>query len=130
MHKSPIHSPLGTPRMSHWLQSRAKAMRHTPTLCERRLWAILRNRQLEGLKFRRQVSIGRYIVDFVCFQHRLIIEADGPHHETRTEDAERDNWLREQDFRVLRFSNQQIENRPHEVLAMIIAACSEITPPA
>jgi len=116
--------------MSHWLQSRAKAMRHAPPLYERRLWAILRNRQLAGLKFRRQVPIGRYIVDFVCFQHRLIIEADGPHHETRTEDVERDDWLSAQGFRILRFPNHRIENRPHEVLAAIVAACIEITPPA
>lgn len=108
--------------MSNWLHTRAKAMRHAPTLYERRLWAILRNRQLDGLKFRRQMPIGRYIVDFVCLQHRLIIEADGPHHETRIQDVERDGWLREQGFRVLRFTNQQIENRPHEVLAAICAA--------
>lgn len=111
--------------MSNWLQSRAKAMRHAPSLYERRLWAILRNRQLEGLKFRRQMPIGRYIVDFVCLQHRLLVEADGPHHETRTEDAERDNWLRVQGFHILRFSNQQIENRPHEVLAAIVATAQD-----
>lgn len=111
--------------MSNWLHTRAKAMRHAPTLYERRLWAILRNRQLDGLKFRRQMPIGRYIVDFVCLQHRLIIEADGPHHETRTQDAERDNWLRAQGFHVLRFPNQQIENRPHEVLADIVSASQD-----
>lgn len=114
--------------MSNWLQTRAKAMRHAPTLYERRLWAILRNRQLDGLKFRRQMPIGRYIADFVCLQHRLIVEADGPQHETRTQDAERDNWLREQGFHILRFPNQQIENRPNEVLAAIVAAIREPPP--
>jgi len=111
--------------MSNWLHTRAKAMRHAPTLYERRLWAILRNRQLDGLKFRRQMPIGRYIVDFVCLQHRLIVEADCPHHETRAADVERDNWLREQGFRILRFTNQQIENRPQEVLTALVTACGE-----
>ncbi|WP_292035839.1 MULTISPECIES: endonuclease domain-containing protein [unclassified Brevundimonas] len=108
--------------MDNWLHTRAKAMRREPALYERRLWAILRDRRLEGLKFRRQVVIGRYVADFVCMRHRLIVEADGPHHDDRLRDAERDDWLRGQGFRVLRFPNQQIENRAHEVLAAIIAA--------
>ncbi|MFE9082636.1 endonuclease domain-containing protein [Brevundimonas sp. NPDC003935] len=108
--------------MTEWLHTRAKAMRREPALYERRLWAILRDRRLEGLKFRRQVVIGRYVADFVCLRHRLIVEADGPLHDNRTQDAARDEWLRTQGFRVLRFPNQQIENRPHEVLAAIIAA--------
>ena len=111
--------------MDDWLHTRAKTMRREPALYERRLWAILRDRRLEGLKFRRQVVIGRYVADFVCLRHRLIVEADGPHHGDRAEDAARDDFLRGQGFRVLRFPNQQIENRPHEVLAVIIAATEE-----
>ena len=111
--------------MDDWLHTRAKTMRREPALYERRLWAILRDRRLEGLKFRRQVVIGRYVADFVCLRHRLIVEADGPQHDDRAEDAARDAWLRGQGFRVLRFPNQQIENRPHEVLAAIIAATKE-----
>ncbi|WEK58238.1 MAG: DUF559 domain-containing protein [Candidatus Brevundimonas phytovorans] len=110
--------------MDDWLHTRAKTMRREPALYERRLWAILRDRRLEGLKFRRQVVIGRYVADFVCLRHRLIVEADGPHHDDRAEDAARDEFLRAQDFRVLRFPNPQIENRPHEVLAAIIAAAN------
>lgn len=110
--------------MNDWLHTRAKTMRREPALYERRLWAILRDRRLEGLKFRRQVVIGRYVADFVCLRHRLIVEADGPQHDDRAEDAERDDWLRGQDFRVLRFPNQQIENRPHEVLTAIVAAAN------
>jgi hypothetical protein len=64
--------------MDDWLHDRAKTMRREPALYERRLWAILRDRRLEGLKFRRQVVIGRYVADFVCLRHRLIVEADGP----------------------------------------------------
>ena len=99
-------------------------MRREPVLYERRLWKLLRDRRLGGLKFRRQFRFedGPYIVDFICFRHRLIIEADGPQHEDRAEDAARDDWLRGQGFRVLRFPNQQIENRGHEVLAAIVAA--------
>lgn len=97
-------------------------MRRTPVLYERRLWQLLRDRRLEGLKFRRQVVIGRYIVDFLCPRHRLIVEADGPQHETRAQDADRDAWLRSQGFRLLRFPNTQIENHGHEVIAAIIAA--------
>ena len=111
--------------MNDWLHTRAKAMRREPALYERRLWAILRDRRLEGLKFRRQVVIGRYVADFVCLRHRLIVEADGPQHDDRAEDAARDAWLRGQGFRVLRFPNQQIETRPHEVLAAIVAATRE-----
>jgi very-short-patch-repair endonuclease len=107
---------------NEWLQSRAKAMRRAPVLYERRMWALLRGRHLDGLKFQRQRVIGRYIVDFVCFRHRLIVEADGPQHEDRVEDAARDAWLAGQGFRVLRFRNSQIENHRHEVIAAICAA--------
>jgi very-short-patch-repair endonuclease len=108
--------------MDEWLPQRAKEMRHEPVLYERRLWKLLRDRRLAGLKFRRQVVLGRYIADFVCFRHRMIVEADGPHHEDRAEDAVRDDWLRSQGFRVLRFPNQQIENRREQVVAAILEA--------
>ena len=108
--------------MDEWMTQRAKEMRHEPVLYERRLWKLLRDRRLAGLKFRRQVVLGRYIVDFICFRHRLIVEADGPQHEDRAQDAARDEWLRAQGFRVLRFPNQQIENRGHEVIGTILTA--------
>ena len=57
----------------------AKAMRRDPVANERALWKLLRDRRLGGLKFRRQVPIGRYIADFLCLRHRLIVEADGSH---------------------------------------------------
>ena len=105
-----------------WLHDRAKEMRRAPSVQEKRLWSILRDRRLGDLKFRRQVVIGRYIADFVCMRHRLILEADGPHHaENAAHDAARDAWLRGQNFSVLRFPNSQIENRSHEVVAAILA---------
>ena len=68
----------GTPRLS--LLSRARELRHNTTDAEHALWRILRNRQFEGVKFRRQVSIGPYFADFVCYDARLVIEADGGQH--------------------------------------------------
>ncbi len=115
-----------------WLHDRAKEMRREPSVQERRLWRVLRDRRLGDLKFRRQVVIGRYVADFVCMRHRLIVEADGPHHEDREEhDAARDAWLKSQGFRVLRFPNSQIENRAHEVIAAILKATGlSLTGPA
>lgn len=107
--------------MDEWLQQRAKEMRREPVLYERRLWKLLRDRRLEALKFRRQVVIGRYIVDFVCLRHRLIVEADGPTHDGSLHDLERDAFLRGQNFRVLRFPNADIENRRNAVVATILA---------
>ena len=97
-------------------------MRREPVLYERRLWKLLRGRRVGGLKVRRQFVLVRYIVDFVCLRHRLIVEADGPHHDNRAQDAGRDDWLRGQGFRVLRFQNQEIENRSHEILEAVAAA--------
>jgi very-short-patch-repair endonuclease len=96
----------------------AKRMRREPSATERLLWKILRDRKLGGMKFRRQVPVGRYIVDFLCLRHRLIIEADGPFHDPDY-DAARDAWLRAQGFRVLRFTNAQIDRAPGLVLAAI-----------
>ena len=64
-------------------------MRRAPALYERHLWRLLRDRRLNGLKFRRQVVIDRFIVDFVCLRHRLIVEADGPFH-VEEADADRE----------------------------------------
>jgi very-short-patch-repair endonuclease len=84
------------------------------------LWRLLRDRRLDGLKFRRQRPIGRYVADFVCLRHRLIVEADGPHHDA-ARDAVRDAWLSGQGFRVLRFSNGEVANSDR-VLGLILEA--------
>ena len=108
-----------------WLHGRAKAMRREPALFEKRLRALLRDRRLESLKFRRQMVIGGYIADFVCLRHRLIVETDGPQHEDRIlHDAERDAALTSEGFRVLRFENRQVENQGHEVIATILTAAN------
>jgi len=98
----------------------ARALRQRASSTERDLWRLLRGRRLEKLKFRRQVPVGPYVLDFVCLRHRLAVEADGPFHDPKA-DARRDTWLTAQGFRVLRFSNAQIGLRPHEVTDAILA---------
>jgi very-short-patch-repair endonuclease len=80
------------------------------TTAETMLWKSLRNRGF-GWKFRREVPIGPYVADFVCIEAKLIVELDGPPHESpqqRLHDAERDLWLRAHDWRVLRFANDVV----------------------
>ncbi|MBO0359784.1 endonuclease domain-containing protein [Hymenobacter sp. BT186] len=97
-------------------------MRRHPTEAENTLWQALRNRQLAGVKFRRQHTIGRYIVDFVSTDYHLIIEVDGCVHleEGAAEyDAGRTHDLQEKGYRTLRFSNAQIIARLPDVLTQI-----------
>jgi very-short-patch-repair endonuclease len=101
----------------------ARRLRQAPPATERLLWALLRHRRLDGLKFRRQVPLGRYVADFLCLRHRLIVEADGPHHDDSPHDLERDAWLRAQGFRVLRLTNKRIQDAPDAILAEILSAC-------
>ena len=87
----------------------ARRLRKNLTNAERILWKHLRLRQMREFKFRRQQPIDRYIVDFVCFERRLIVEIDGGHHsEQPIQDAERDQHLKEQGFTVLRFWNSEV----------------------
>jgi very-short-patch-repair endonuclease len=97
----------------------ARHLRRNPSATERRLWRMLRDRRLEGLKFRRQVPIGPYVADFPCLSCKLIVEADGPLH-NEAHDAERDTVLRARGFHVLRFSNEMIGGQPQEVLSAIL----------
>ena len=100
----------------------AKRMRHEPTEAERRLWSILRVGRMDGAKFKRQEQIGDYIVDFVCFAERLIVEADGSQHVENAADQARDAWLKSQGFRILRFWNNDILRDTDAVGAAIHAA--------
>ena len=94
------------------LKDRARQMRREPTEAERRMWRLLRDRRLGGFKFRRQEQLGRYIVDFVCFEQKLIVELDGSQHAESAYDAERDAWLTSRDFVVLRFWNNEVFENP------------------
>jgi very-short-patch-repair endonuclease len=104
------------------LLERAKWMRANPTDAERRLWAILRNKRLSGYKFKRQVILDWYIVDFVNFEHRLIIEADGSQHADNKYDERRDAYLENNDFKVLRFWNSDALKETKAVAETIWAA--------
>jgi very-short-patch-repair endonuclease len=103
--------------------NKARRLRKNLTDAERTVWAALRSRQFGGYKFRRQQPIGLYIVDFVCFENKLIIELDGGHHdqvEQAEYDAVRTAWLEAQGYRVLRFWNNQVLAEPNAVKAAIL----------
>ena len=97
-------------------------MRCEPTPAEEKLWQKLRNKQLLGLKFRRQHSIERFIVDFYCGKVRLVVEVDGSIHDyTQEEDALRQAFLESLGLRVLRFSNAEVLDSVDRVLEVIAA---------
>ena len=100
----------------------AKQLRRQMTDAEQVLWYHLRSHRLAGQKFRRQQPLGRYVVDFVHFGARVIVEADGGQHNESAHDAARDAWLQNQGFRVLRFWNNEILLNTQQVLAVIYAA--------
>ncbi len=98
----------------------ARNLRKNMTIPEQTLWALLRKRQLDGYRFRHQAPLGRYIVDFVCLDARLVIELDGnPHRHQQAYDRERDNWMQQQQFRLLRFWNDELLNNQEAVLQQI-----------
>jgi very-short-patch-repair endonuclease len=100
-------------------------MRREMTQAELKLWGILRNRALVGVKFRRQVPIGNSIADFCCLEHRLIVELDGSQHgDQEAADAFRSQFLAAEGFRVLRFWNEQVAKGPEFVVEKIVAAIS------
>ena len=86
----------------------ARALRREPTEVEDRLWQELRSRRLDRIKFRRQHNIGPYVVDFVCFEGRLVVELDGSQHAESAHDIARDAELKRRGFRVLRFWNEDV----------------------
>ncbi len=96
-------------------------MRREPTDAELALWKLLRDRRFATLKFRRQVPLGPYIVDFVCFERRVIVEADGSQHAGSDRDAIRDRWLKGQGFAVVRFWNADSLLRPRIVTETLLA---------
>ena len=100
----------------------ARQLRKNQTPAERLLWQHLRNRNLNDHKFRRQHSIGNFIVDFCCLQKKLIIELDGGHHnevEHQITDEIRTNYLMSEGYKVLRLWNYQVLNETEEVLCVI-----------
>ena len=101
-------------------QTYSKALRQNLTNAERLLWHYLRNKQLDGYKFRRQQAMGNYIVDFVCLSKKIIIELDGgQHQEQQSYDSQRDIFLQQQGYKVLRFWNNDVFNNCFGVLEKI-----------
>lgn len=103
----------------------ARALRQASTTAEQLLWRHLRNRQLAGAKFRRQHSLGPYILDFVCLAHGLVVELDGGQHadlQAQAYDQQRTAWLQQQGLRVLRFWNHDVLLQTNEVLAQLLQA--------
>ena len=99
----------------------ARELRRNMTDAEKRLWRHLRAYRMQGKKFRRQQPIGRYIVDFVHFGAKVIVEADGGQHNESVRDEVRDRWLHEQGFLILRFWNHDILQNTEGVLEEIRA---------
>ncbi len=117
----PTLSPFdSSPELWELLKPIARQMRHEPTLAESRLWRELRNRKCCNVKFRRQHSIDRFVVDFCCLETQLIIEVDGPIHDyTPEQDAVRQTYLEVIGFTVLRFSNDEVLTEMSGVLEKI-----------
>src|SRR4051794_36632714 len=107
----------------------ARSLRRNMTKAERRLWQMLRLNQIDGCKFRRQVPLGRYIVDLACHGARLIIEVDGGQHDRSSLlEAERTLFLRAEGYRVLRFWNNEVLQNLGGVRNVIVRELGRITP--
>src|SRR3989442_5721096 len=103
------------------------------TRTERRLWSYLRGRQLDGRKFRREVRIGPYFVDFVCLAARLVVELDGGSHDWGAQveyDDRRQTWLESQGYRVMRFSGDNLEGAVEAILLALTDLPTPSSPPA
>jgi very-short-patch-repair endonuclease len=90
------------------------------TDAEVKLWFALRDRRFSGFKFRRQVPVGPYFADFVCFNARLIVEVDGGQHAESKTDSIRDRWFAQNGFLVLRFWNNDVLKNLEGVLTSLI----------
>jgi very-short-patch-repair endonuclease len=111
------------------LVSTARRLRRDQTDAERKLWFRLRDRRLRGLKFRRQVTIGPYIVDFCCESARLIVELDGGQHAIQQQqDAKRTETLEAQGYLVLRFWNNDVVQNMDGVLQSILDTLRAVPP--
>lgn len=110
-------------------RQRARQLRSNQTNAEQHLWYYLRAHRLQGLKFKRQVPIGLYIVDFVCTHAGIIVEVDGGQHaDDATYDGKRDDFLTRRGFTVLRFWNDEVLTQTEAVLARIADATGALSP--
>ncbi len=109
-------SEIRRPSVPRRLRVFAKAMRQSPTDAEAKMWRLLRDRRLAAFKFRRQVPFQDYILDFVCFEKRLIIEIDGSQHADSSTDGARDRRLKAAGFQIARYWNNDVLQEPMVVL--------------
>ncbi len=119
-------SPGGTPGeggggKKRELIERAREMRRNPTQAEDALWKVLRKKNLDGYKFRKQHPMGNYIVDFYCPEKKLVIEVDGGQHsEQEEQDAERSRYLESRGCHVIRFWNNEVLKNMDGVIEIIL----------
>ena len=107
----------------------ARGLRKKSTIAERKLWHRLRSRNFMDLKFRRQEPVGNYIVNFVCYENKLIIELDGgQHNEFSEKDIPRTKALEKEGYKVLRFWNNEVINNISGVLTVIKENCNKPSP--
>jgi very-short-patch-repair endonuclease len=117
--------------MTKGITAIAKILRKRSTEAEKMLWNSLRAKQPHGHKFRRQEPVGRFIVDFVCYEKKLVIEVDGGQHAAQKQgDEERDNWLASQGFNVLRFWDNEILGNIEGVMEVISKTLSPSPSPS
>jgi len=105
------------------LLNRSRKLRKKQTPAENRLWSLLRNKQLGGYKFRRQHVLFSYIVDFYCHSGKLIVELDGPIHNSSSAkeyDKKREGWLVANGYRIIRFKNGEVFENEQKVLDKIL----------
>ena len=114
--------------LSH-LTDRSRSLRRLSTYPERAVWTLVRNRQLDGMRFRRQQAIGPYIVDFYCAEANLVVEIDGESHDGREEeDAKRTSYLQGRGLRLLRLTNDEVVSDREAVAEAILAAAARPPP--
>jgi very-short-patch-repair endonuclease len=101
-------------------RSNAKKLRRNATDAETKMWRLLRDRRLAAFKFRRQTPVEGYILDFVCFERKIVVEVDGSQHFESSQDRERDAALTREGFHVLRYWNNDVLQRPEAVLEDIL----------
>src|SRR5690349_2774015 len=115
------------PRKLHNLEQlipSRRRLRRALTPAEAALWSILRGSALQGRKFRRQHSVGPYVVDFYCAGERVVVELDGAAHDSRQQamrDEQRTVYLKSKGLRVIRIENREVFENPEGVLAHIAA---------
>ena len=111
-------------RVGQKTRAHAAQLRRDATAPERLLWSVLRGRGLGGFKFRRQHPVGRFIADFACVDLKVVVEIDGDTHNPE-DDKRRDRWMTSQGWRVLRYTNQEVDDGLDWILRHIHEALAQ-----